>query len=35
LTLARANEFAGAICAVNGAVPQDLNFYDRWVGRWR
>ena len=34
-TLARANEFAGAICAVAGAVPRDLNFYDRWVARWR
>lgn len=35
LTLARANEFAGAICAVTGAVPQDMNFYDKWVSRWR
>jgi len=35
LTLARANEFAGAICAVTGAVPQDMGFYDKWVGRWR
>jgi len=35
LTLARANEFAGAICAVAGAVPRDLNFYDKWVTRWR
>jgi fructokinase len=35
LTLARANEFAGAICAVAGAVPRDLNFYDKWVARWR
>jgi fructokinase len=34
LTLARANEFAGAICAVPGAVPRDLNFYDKWVARW-
>jgi fructokinase len=34
-TLARANEFAGAICAVAGAVPRDLNFYDRWVAHWR
>jgi fructokinase len=34
-TLARANEFAGAICAISGAVPRDLNFYDKWVGRWR
>jgi len=35
LTLARANEFAGAICAVTGAVPADMNFYDKWVNRWR
>jgi fructokinase len=35
LTLARANEFAGAICAVTGAVPRDMNFYDKWVSRWR
>jgi len=34
-TLARANEFAGAICAVSGAVPGDMNFYDKWVSRWR
>ena len=33
-TLARANEFAGAICAVPGAVPRDLGFYDKWVARW-
>jgi fructokinase len=34
-TLARANEFAGAVCAIAGAVPRDLGFYDKWVGRWR
>ena len=34
-TLARANEFAGAICAVPGAVPKDLGFYDKWMTRWR
>lgn len=34
-TLARANEFAGAVCAIPGAVPQDLGFYDRWMTRWR
>jgi fructokinase len=34
-TLARANEFAGAICAVPGAVPGDLGFYDKWMVRWR
>ena len=34
-TLARANEFAGAICAVPGAVPRDLAFYDKWESLWR
>lgn len=34
-TLARANEFAGAICAIPGAVPRDLGFYDKWMTRWR
>ena len=34
-TLARANEFAAAICAVAGAVPGDLAFYDKWAARWR
>ncbi|KQQ96276.1 PfkB family carbohydrate kinase [Massilia sp. Leaf139] len=34
-TLARANEFAGAICAIPGAVPRDLGFYDQWMTRWR
>jgi fructokinase len=34
-TLARANEFAGAICAVSGAMPRDLGFYDKWMTRWR
>ena len=35
LTLARANEFAGAICAIPGAVPRDLGFYDGWMMKWR
>ena len=35
LILARANEYAGAICAVSGAVPADMGFYDKWVARWR
>ncbi|MDQ2989079.1 MAG: carbohydrate kinase family protein, partial [Pseudomonadota bacterium] len=34
-TLSRANEFAGAICAVSGAVPRDIGFYDKWVARWQ
>lgn len=33
--LARANEFAAAICAVPGAVPRDLAVYDKWEARWR
>ncbi|MGI4719597.1 MAG: PfkB family carbohydrate kinase [Janthinobacterium lividum] len=35
LTLARANGFAGAICAIPGAVPRDLGFYDQWMMKWR
>nr|WP_307189249.1 PfkB family carbohydrate kinase [Massilia sp. UBA6681] len=35
LSLARANEFAGAICAIPGAVPRDLGFYDGWMRKWR
>lgn len=34
-SLARANEFAGAICAIPGAVPRDMGFYDKWMTRWR
>jgi fructokinase len=33
-TLARANEFAGAICGVSGAVPADLSFYRPFATRW-
>jgi len=33
-TLARANEFAGAICGIPGAVPQDLGFYEPWRQAW-
>ena len=35
LTLARANAFAGAICGVSGAVPDDIGFYARWIACWR
>jgi len=35
VSLARANEFAGAICAIPGAVPRDLGFYDQWMRKWR
>jgi len=34
LTLARANEFAGAMCGIAGAVPADLAFYRPFAGRW-
>jgi len=33
-TLARANEFAGAICGIAGAVPADLGFYQPWRQAW-
>jgi len=35
VSLARANEFAGAICAIPGAIPRDMGFYDKWMTRWR
>ena len=34
LTMARANAFAGAICGIAGAVPQDTAFYQPWLARW-
>lgn len=34
LTMARANAFAGAICGIAGAVPQDTAFYQPWIARW-
>lgn len=33
-TLARANEFAGAICGIAGAVPASLGFYQPFRSRW-
>jgi fructokinase len=35
LTLARANAFAGAICGISGAVPDDIAFYRPWLACWR
>jgi fructokinase len=35
LTLARANDFAAAICGVRGAVPTDPGFYRAWMLRWQ
>lgn len=34
VTLARANEFAGAVCGIVGAVPADLAFYRPFIERW-
>jgi sugar/nucleoside kinase (ribokinase family) len=33
-TLARANEFAGAVCGIVGAVPDDRAFYRPFIERW-
>lgn len=34
LTMKRANAFAGAVCGLSGAVPQDMAFYEPWTQRW-
>jgi fructokinase len=34
-TLRRANEIAGGICAIAGAVPPEMAFYERWAARWK
>jgi fructokinase len=33
-TLSRANEFAGAVCGIVGAVPDDNAFYRPFIERW-
>ena len=33
-TLDRANAFAAALCAVRGAAPERLDFYDPWKSAW-
>jgi fructokinase len=33
-TLTRANEFAGAVCRIAGAVPSSLDFYRPFIERW-
>jgi len=33
-TLERANEFAGHVCEVRGAVPSDLHVYRTWTADW-
>jgi fructokinase len=30
----RANEFAGAVCCIAGAVPSSLDFYRPFIERW-
>jgi fructokinase len=35
LALERANEFAGHICEVRGAVPPDIAAYGEWTAHWR
>jgi fructokinase len=34
MALARANQFAAAICTVRGSVPADPDYYDHWKMRW-
>jgi len=33
-TLERANRFAAALCAVRGAAPEQLSFYESWKSDW-
>ncbi len=33
-TLERANRFAAALCAVRGAAPEHLSFYESWKSDW-
>ena len=35
VTLARANQFAGEICGLRGAVPSQLDFYNSWKIDWQ
>lgn len=34
LSLARASEFAAAVCGLRGAAPAELDFYQPWCQRW-
>jgi len=34
LTLERANQFAAAICAIRGAIPDDASFYEKFTREW-
>ena len=33
-TLERANIFAAAICGIRGAIPEQADFYDRFIREW-
>lgn len=33
-TLERANVFAAAICGIRGAIPEQADFYDRFIREW-
>jgi fructokinase len=35
MILKRANAFAAAICQIRGAVPEDLNFYNKILDDWK
>jgi len=35
IALKRANAFAGAICSIRGAVPQDMQFYKKFMRSWK
>lgn len=34
VTLQRAHQFAGAICGINGAVPEHNHFYEQFISDW-
>ncbi len=35
VALKRANAFAGSICSIRGAVPQDMQFYKKFMRSWK
>ena len=35
LALARANDFASAVCTLRGAVADNIDFYQRWAESWQ
>jgi fructokinase len=34
ITLRRANRFAGAVCQIRGAIPEDAGFYKPFLDEW-